>query len=109
MNSAWGGQEKKQGGAEIFLRLSGMILLPPIFFSAPAKINPAHATELHFNLFKRVHIKQILFKLSLVLPYPGTVSEGVQRVRRTPWQKIWGVLAPPRIFNIIYYMYLVCA
>ena len=46
-----GGQKRKQGGQKFFSRPSGASLAPLIFFlpplkciSAPAKINPAHAT-----------------------------------------------------------------
>ena len=42
-NSA-GGAETKTGGAEIFFAPFGRDSAPPDFFSAPAKINPAHAT-----------------------------------------------------------------
>ena len=41
-----GGQKQKQGGQKHFSRPSGAILPPLKKFSAPAKINSPHATEL---------------------------------------------------------------
>ena len=42
------------GGAENFFAPSGAILLPLKMFSAPAKINPAHATGFRYLLYEQI-------------------------------------------------------
>ena len=65
--SAPGAELNSAGGAE---KKGGTKKLPPYFFSAPAKINPAHATKYDFKSVQG-HFARKNFKLDSWSPGTG--------------------------------------